>query len=82
MVINGDLVIFKRTRVSIEQDLVKKFAKGIDGTFDHLMNIKTYQYTNESVAALKKELQKTESEFDTLKKTTVLDMWKTDILKY
>jgi len=82
LVINGDLVIFKRTRVSIEQDLVKKFAMGVDGTFDHLMNIKTYQYTNEAVAALKKELQKTESEFDTLKKTTVLDMWKTDILKY
>jgi len=82
MVISGDLVIFKRTRASIEQDLLKKFLKGADGTFDHLMNIKTYQYTNEAVADLKTEVQKTEKELEVLKKTTVLDMWKTDILKY
>ena len=46
------------------------------------MNIKTYQYTNEAVDELKSDLKKTEKELETLKKTTVLDMWKTDILKY
>lgn len=82
MVVSGDLVIFKRNRASIEQDLLKKFFKGPDGTFDHLMNIKTYQYTNEAVDELKADVKKTEKELETLKKTTVLDMWKTDILKY
>jgi len=82
MVINGDLVIFKRSRVSIEQDLLKKFLKAEDGTFDHLMNIKTYQYTNEAVSELKSDVKKTENELEILKKTTVLEMWKTDILKY
>jgi len=82
MVINGDLVIFKRTRASIEQDLVKKFSRDPNGTFDHLMNIKTYQYTNEAVKDLHIEVQKSQKELDLLKKTTVLNMWKTDILKY
>ena len=82
MVISGDLVIFKRTRDSIEKDLLKKFLKGTDGTFDHLMNIKTYQYTNEAVDELNTDLKKTKNELETLNKTTVLDMWKTDILKY
>jgi len=82
IVVSGDLVIFKRSRASIEIDLVKKFKKDENGTFDHLMNIKTYQYTNEAISELKTELKKTLTELEILKKTTVLDMWKMDILKY
>jgi DNA topoisomerase-2 len=82
MVVNGDLVIFKRSRTSIEQDLAKKFSRDENGTFDHLMNIKTYQYTNEAVKELLKNVKKSEDELETIKKTTVLDMWKLDILKY
>ena len=79
MVVDGELVIFKRTRASIEEDLRRLFHKD---THEHLMNIKTYQYTYESIAELMTELEKIRSSLATLKKTTVLDMWKMDILKY
>ena len=81
MVISGDFIIFKRKKASIEDELGRKFTK-IDGTFDYLLNIKTWQYSDEAVAELKKEFDKSTKELETLKAMTVMNMWKTDIIKY
>jgi DNA topoisomerase-2 len=80
-VTNGDFIIFKRKKDSIEEEMGRKFAK-VDGTFEYLFNIKTWQYSDEAVADLKKDLDKAEKELEILKKTGVVDMWKTDIIKY
>jgi DNA topoisomerase II len=81
MVISGDFIIFKRKKASIEEELGRKFTK-VDGSFEYLLNIKTWQYSDEAVADLKKEFDKATKEMETLKATTVMNMWKTDIIKY
>jgi DNA topoisomerase-2 len=81
MVIGGDFIIFKRKKASIEDELGRKFTK-IDGTFEYLLNIKTWQYSDEAVAELNKEFDKSTKELETLKAMTMMNMWKTDIIKY
>ena len=81
MVVDGDFIIFKRKKASIEEDMSRKFAK-IDGSFDYLLNIKTYQYSLEAVEDLKKDLECADTELTLLRKTSIIDMWKSDIFKY
>jgi len=78
-VVNGDLVVFKRTRENIEAELLRKFLKGPDGTFDYLMNIKTYQYTLEAQRDLSNLAIKTRQELEVLQKMSIVDLWKIDI---
>jgi DNA topoisomerase-2 len=81
MVTSGDFIIFKRKKASIEEDMARKFAK-VDDSFEYLLNIKTWQYSDEAVDDLNKEFEKARKELDTLTATNVMDMWKSDIIKY
>jgi DNA topoisomerase-2 len=78
MVISGEIVVFKKKRSVLEDELSKIFPK-VDGTYDYLLNIKTYQYTAESVDALLKESRDLRRELEILKATKHVDMWKLDI---
>jgi DNA topoisomerase-2 len=73
-VVDGDLVIFKRKKSSLEDELVRKF-----GASDYLLDIKTYQYTEEAIVKLNKESLAATEELEKLKQTKILDLWKTDI---
>ena len=73
-VVDGDLIIFKRKKSSLEEELLRKF-----GAFDYLLEIKTYQYTEEAIARLIKESAEASEELEQLKKSKVLDLWKADI---
>jgi DNA topoisomerase-2 len=73
-VVDGDLIIFKRKKSSLEDELLRKF-----GAFDYLLEIKTYQYTEEAIARLIKESGEASEELEQLKKSKVLDLWKADI---
>ena len=73
-VVDGDLIIFKRKKTSLEEELMRKF-----GAFDYLLEIKTYQYTEEAILKLTKESAQALEELEELKKTRVLDLWKADI---
>ena len=80
LVIDGDFIIFKRKKSSMESEMGRKFVK-IDDSFDYLLNIKTWQYSIEAVDQLKQDVLKIQSELENLLALTVLDMWKNDILK-
>jgi DNA topoisomerase-2 len=73
-VVDGDLIIFKRKKTSLEEELMRKF-----GAFDYLLEIKTYQYTEEAILKLTKESTQALEELEELKKTKVVDLWKADI---
>ena len=81
MVTSGDFIIFKRKKASIEEEMSRKFVK-IDGTFNYLLDIKTWQYSEDAVLDLKKEFEKATKELEALSVMTVIDMWKSDIIKY
>jgi DNA topoisomerase II len=59
MVIEGDIVVFKRKKDDLERQLAAIFPK-IGGTYDYLLNIKTVQYTEESVRDLLKKRNRPE----------------------
>jgi DNA topoisomerase-2 len=73
-VVDGDLIIFKRKKSSLEEELMRKF-----GAFDYLLDIKTYQYTEEAIAKLTRESAQALEELEELKETKILDLWKVDI---
>lgn len=80
MVVDDELIIFKKKKSVLEKELEKLFPK-IEDSYDYLLNIKTYQYTEEAINEMKKEVNSKKSELDKLKKTTILNMWQSDILK-
>jgi DNA topoisomerase-2 len=51
----------------------------IEGNYDYLLNIKTVQYTEESVMSLLKEVKEADEELERIMKTSHLTMWKMDI---
>ena len=81
MVVEDELVIFKRKRAQIESDLVAHSFIKVEDSFNYLMNVKTYQYTEESIDKMLTEVDDTEVRLAQIQRTTVVDMWKTDILK-
>ena len=78
MVIEGDIVVFKRKKQELEVQLAQTFPK-IGGTYDYLLNIKTVQYTEESVKDLLKESKQAKEELEVMKNTSHIEMWKMDI---
>ena len=78
MVIEGDIVVFKRKKQELEAQLAQTFPK-IGGTYDYLLNIKTVQYTEESVKDLLKESKQAKEELEVMKNTSHIEMWKMDI---
>ena len=79
-VIDGDIVVFKRKKQDLEEQLSTMFPK-VDDSFDYLLHTRTVDYTEERVAALFKEWGDLNEEVKTLQATGYLDMWKTDIKK-
>ena len=79
-VIDGDIVVFKRKKQDLEEELSAMFPK-VDDSFDYLLHTKTVDYTEERVAALFKEWEDLNEEVKKLQATGYLDMWKMDIKK-
>ena len=78
MVVDGKLRVFKRKRAELEGEMVHHFPM-IDGKFDYLLNIRTYQYTEEAVEELMRDAAHAERDLRELKKLTHTDLWQMDI---
>lgn len=76
-VISNEIRVFMRKKNQIQEDMK---AREIDEEYwELLMNIKTYQYTEEELENLANQIRKLEDEFDELRNTRVTELWKTDI---
>ena len=78
MVIEGKLVVFRRKKQELEQEISITFPK-VDGSWDYLLNIKTVEYTEERVEALMKEATQAKKDLGSMMKTDHIDMWRMDI---
>jgi len=78
MVIEGEIIVFKRKRDDLERQLAQIFPQ-IGGSYDYLLNIKTVQYTEECVRDLIEEARQAKEELEVMKGTSHIDMWKMDI---
>lgn len=78
MVSDGDLIVFKRKKADLEGHLQKYFKK-INGSYDYLLNIRTYMYTEEEAEKLEREAKEAVKRLDILNNTDVKDMWLNNI---
>ena len=78
MVINGDIVVFRRKKQDLENQLSGLFPE-VNGSYDYLLNIKTVQYTDESVKELLAQSKQAKKELEIMKSTSPTTMWKDDI---
>ena len=79
MVINGSLIVFKRKKQELENQLSTLNFPRIGGTYDYLLNIRTVQYTEESVRELLKESKQAKAELTSMMTTSPMSMWENDI---
>ena len=78
MVINGEIIVFRRKKQELENQLSTLFPQ-INGSWDYLLNIKTVQYTEESVRELLAQSKQAKKELEIMKSTSPMTMWKDDI---
>jgi DNA topoisomerase-2 len=78
MVIEENLVVFKRKKQDLEKEMSSIFPK-IDGSWDYLLNIKTVDYTEERVEALTREASQAKKDLEKMLKTNHINMWRMDI---
>ena len=79
MVVDENIIIFRRKRDSIESELERLSFKKIGGNYDYLLDIKTYQYTDEAINRMNKEVHNKQSELTILRKTSFKQMWQNDL---
>jgi len=80
MVIEEKLVVFKRKKKDLENEMSTMFPK-IDGSWDYLLNTKTVEYTEECVKALMDDARQANVELEKMLRTSHVTMWKSDIKK-
>ncbi|NBS68605.1 hypothetical protein EBT31_06775 [bacterium] len=78
LVVSGKLVVFKKPKAVLEKELSDlQFTE-----LETLLNIRTYEYTQESIEKLVNEAQKTRTELVTMKTKPVSDMWKENLAAF
>ena len=80
MVIDGDIIVFRRKKQDLENQLSTLFPK-IDDSYDYLLHVKTIEYTDERVKALFDEWNKLREEVYLIEATGYFEMWESDIKK-
>lgn len=78
MVIEGTLVVFKRKKQDLEDQMRTLFPL-VDGSFDYLLHTKTVEYTEERVASLLKDAHQAKEDLERMRHTDHVDMWRMDI---
>lgn len=80
-VVNEEIVVFKRRKSDLETQITSHGFKKIDGNYDYLLNIKTYQYTEEAIASLTKESVTAQKDLKDLEATSIIKMWENNLLE-
>jgi len=79
-VVNGEIVVFRRKRKDLEDEIAREFPK-VEGNHDYLLNIKTWQYTEEAVEAMFREARAAEVALKDLEGTSIIQMWENNLLE-
>lgn len=75
LVIDGDIVINKRSRDLIEKDLEKYKIDKIEDSYNYLLNMSILSFTKERLQDLKEEYGKLNEKFKLLEQTSESDIW-------
>lgn len=81
MVVDDEIVIFKRKKADLEVELEQKKFSKVNESYSYLLDIKTYQYTEEAITKMNNDINTIKTNLINLAKITIVDMWKSDIIK-
>jgi hypothetical protein len=83
MVVNDKLVINKRKRAELEDELEENdFEKmGNNKNYDYLLGMPIYQLTHEKIEELKKQEKEKTSEYKLLDELKATDIWKNELIE-
>ena len=83
MVVNDELIVSKRKRNELEDDLEENdFPKlGQNKSYDYLLGMAIYQLTYEKIEELKKQEKQKQTEYDNLYKMKSHDIWKNELIE-
>ena len=79
MIVNEKLVIFKRSKQDIIEDLKKHKFNIVDKSYDYLLNMKLYYLTKENIDEHEHKKEELENAIKDLEQKTVKDLWNIDI---
>ncbi len=77
-VICGTIEIFRKSKAQIQESM--KTHKIPEKFWEDCLNVKTYQYTNEEIEKLNRQISENRTELRLIEETTIADMWKNDLL--
>ena len=75
IVIDGNLVIYKRTRDLVEKDLEKLLFDKVDDSYGYLLGMSIMSFTKEKLIELKEEYDKTKLKYKELNETSEENIW-------
>ena len=78
-VMNDELVVHRRKKDEIEDDMqAMEFVK-LDDSFDYLLRLNILSFTEEKLKTLKDEIEKISGHIESLESTLPADMWKDEL---
>lgn len=78
-VIDGTIIVNKRSKESIEKDLVANGFDTIDDSFNYLLNMAISSFTKERLQEIKEEYDKFREKYKTLEQTKESDIWLSEL---
>lgn len=78
-IIDGTIVINKKTKVEIEEQIVSHNLAKVDDSFNYLLNMPIYALTKEKITDIVTEINNIRSQIGVLNSTAETDMWLADI---
>jgi DNA topoisomerase-2 len=81
MVVNEELIVNKRKKAELEDDLEENNFNKINKSYDYLLGMPIYQLTHEKIEELKKLEKNKQIEYDTLYKMKPHDIWRNELIE-
>jgi len=79
MVMDNEIVVFRRKKVDIIGDLETKRFEKIDNNYDYLINISLSSFTDGRLSDLKKQIEESKNELNILNSKSSNDLWVEDL---
>jgi len=80
MVVDEKLIIFKRKKQDIIEELKKEKFKLVDKSYDYLLNMKLYFLTSENIKDIENKKKELEVNIKNLGEKSIDSMWKDEII--
>ena len=81
-VIEERIVVFRKKKAFIVEQLMSKEYPIIDNSYDYLISMPLHQFTEEKIADLKHQKEEKEKELEDLKSKTPKELWKSDLVEF